>query len=68
MILYTKHKQITVMESRFAVARGEEVGSWMDWESRVSKCKLLHLKWISNEVLLQSTGNYVQSLWLEYDV
>ena len=36
-------------------------GSRMDKEFRVSWCKLLHLKWISNEVLLYSTGNYTQS-------
>ena len=27
-----------------------------------SRCKLLHLEWVSNEVLLYSTGNYIQSL------
>ena len=26
----------------------------------------LHLEWISNEVLLYSTGNYIQSLGIEY--
>ena len=26
-------------------------GSGMDWESGVNSCKLLHLKWISNEEL-----------------
>ena len=31
-------------------------GSGMDWANR---CKLLHLEWIDNEVLLYSTGNYV---------
>ena len=34
-------------------------GSGMDWESGVKKCKLLHLEWIGNEMLLFSTGNYV---------
>lgn len=34
---------------------------------RVSRCKLLHLKRISSEVLLHSTGNYVQSLRIEHD-
>ena len=29
--------------------------------------KLLHLEWISNEVLLYSTGNYIQSLGREHD-
>ena len=31
-------------------------GSGMDRELGVSRCKLLHLEWISNEVLLYSTG------------
>ena len=35
--------------------RGGE-GSEMDWEFVVSGCKLLHLEWIINEVLLYSTG------------
>ena len=37
----------------------------MDWEFGVSGCKLLHLEWISNEVLLYSTGNNVQSLGID---
>ena len=39
----------------------------MNWELRVSGCKLLHLEWISNEVLLYSTGNYIQSLGIDHD-
>ena len=35
------------------------VGSGMDWESGVNRCKLLHLEWISNEILLHGTGNYI---------
>ena len=34
-------------------------GSRMDWESWVNRYKLLHLEWISNEILLYSTGNYI---------
>ena len=34
-------------------------GRGMDWESGVNTCKLLHLEWISNEILLHSTGNYI---------
>ena len=41
---------------------GGETG--MDGESGVSRCKPLHLEWISNEVLLYSRGNYIQSLWI----
>ena len=42
-------------------------GSGMDWEFEVRRCKLLYLEWISNEVLLYSTGNYIQSLGIEPD-
>ena len=39
----------------------------MDWESGVNRCKLLPLEWISNEILLYSTGNYSWSLMMEHD-
>ena len=39
----------------------------MNREFGVSRCKLLHLQWIRNEVLLYSTGNYVQFLGIELD-
>ena len=48
------------------VAKGEE-RSRMDWEYGVGRWKLLHLKWTRNEVLLYSTGNYIQSLEIEHD-
>ena len=34
-------------------------GSGVDWESGVNTCKLFPLDWISKEVLLYSTGNYI---------
>ena len=37
----------------------------MDGEFGVKRCKLLHFEWISNEVLLYSTQNYIQSLVTE---
>ena len=42
-------------------------GSGMDWEFGVSRCKLFHLEWMSNEVLLYSTGDYIHSLMMEHD-
>ena len=39
----------------------------MDWEFRFSRCRLLHLEWISNEIVLYSIGNYIQSLVMEHD-
>ena len=34
-------------------------GSGMDLEFGVGGCKLLHLKWMGNGILLYSTGDYV---------
>ena len=36
-------------------------GGWgrMEWEFGISRCKLLHIGWINNKVLLCSTGNYI---------
>jgi len=34
-------------------------GILMDWEFGISRCKLLHLEWISNEILLYRTGIYI---------
>ena len=48
------------------IARGRG-GSGIDQEFGVARCKLLHLEWINNEVLLHSTENYVQSHELEHD-
>ena len=56
------------MEGRLGVARGERGGSEMNGVLGVDRYKLLHLEWISSGVLLYSTGNYVQSFGLEYDV
>ena len=38
--------------------RGGEGG--IDLEFGVSRCKLLHIEWTNNKVLLDSTGNYSQ--------
>ena len=40
------------------VAKGE--GGGMDWEFGISRCKLLHIEWINNKVLLYSTGDDTQ--------
>ena len=58
--------RLTDTKNRLVVAKGEEEGSEMDWEFGVNKCKLLCLKWISNEVFLYSTEGYIQSLVIEH--
>ena len=45
------------------VAKGETGGSGMEWEFGVSRCKLLHLEWISSEIL----QNYIQSLGIDHE-
>ena len=59
MNLFTEKKQTHEHgEQTCGCQRGKE-GSGMDWEFGVSRCKLLHLESISNEILLYSTGNYI---------
>ena len=52
-------KKIMDMENRLWGARREGGGSGRDGEFGVNSCKPLPLEWISNEILLGSTGNYV---------
>ena len=61
-ILSTKQKGLTDMENRLVVAKAEGRRSGMDGEFGVGRCKLFHLEWMGNEVLLYSTENYSQSL------
>ena len=54
------------MENRFVVPKGEDeevgwIGSWGLVDSN------LHLEWTGNEILLYSTGKYIQSLVMEHD-
>ena len=55
------------IENRLVDATREGRGSGKDWEFGVSRYKLIHLEWTSNEVLLFGTGNYIQSLGIEHD-
>ena len=42
-------------------------GRGMEWEFAISRCKLLHLEWINNKVLLYSSGNYIQYPWINHN-
>ena len=41
--------------------QGGGEGHGMNWEFEIHSCKLLHLEWRDNKVLLYSPGNYIQS-------
>ena len=60
MNLYANRNRLRDTENRLVVAKGEGPGGGMDWESGVSRCKLLHTEWINNKVLPYSTRNYIQ--------
>ena len=59
MNLSTEKKQSHGHGEETCGCQGGGGGSGMDWEFGVSRCKLLHLEWISNEILLYSTGNCI---------
>jgi len=52
-------KKLMDLKNRLVVDKGERGGSGVDWESGVNRCKLLPMEWVSNEILLYSTGNCI---------
>ena len=67
MDLSTKHKQTHRHGEQVCDCPAGGGGSEEDGESGVGRCKLLHLEWISNDVLPYSTGNYIQPLGIEHN-
>ena len=52
-----KIERLTDIENRFVVAEGE--GKGVGWTGSLGLVdETIHLEWISDEVLLYSTGNY----------
>ena len=58
---YKTETDLQTQRSDLWFSRGSGGGRGMDWEFGVGRCKLLHLEWINNKVLLYSTGNNIQS-------
>ncbi len=59
MNLSTEKKQTQGPREQTCGCQGAGGGNGMDWKFGVSRCKLLHLEWLSNEILLYNTGNYI---------
>ena len=59
MDLSTEQKQTHGCGEQTCGCQGGVGGSGMNWEFGVSRCKLLHLECISNEILLYRTGNFI---------
>ena len=67
MNLSTKQKQTHRSREEACRWQGGWGGSEVDWEFGVRRCKLSHLEWIDNKVLLCSTGTCTQSLGIDHD-
>ena len=67
MNLSIKWKQIRKHREQTYGCHGGWGKSGMDWEFGVKKCKVLYLECKSNEILLYSTRNYIQSLRIDHD-
>ena len=42
------------------VAKGRRGRGGKEWEFGISRCKLLYIEWMNDELLLYNTGNYIQ--------
>ena len=56
---FSTEKKIMDLQNRLVVAKGEGGGDGVIGELGVNRCRLLPLEWISNDILLCGTGNYV---------
>ena len=59
MNLFMEKKQIHAHGEQACDCKGGGGGSGMDWEFGFSRCKMLHLEWIGNEILPYSPRNYI---------
>ena len=64
MNLSTEQKETHRHREQTCGCQGGGGGNGMDG---VSRCKLFHLEWISNEVPLYSKGNSIQSFVIKQD-
>ena len=67
MNLSTKQKQIHRQIEQSCGCQGGRGGEWDGQGVGVGRYKLLHLERISDEILLYSTWNYIQSPGEEHD-
>ena len=70
MNLSMKQKQNHGHREQTGVCQGRWQGGGgrgMDWEFGISRCKLLHIGWVNNKVLLYSIGNYIQCTGINHN-
>ena len=67
MNLFTEQKQTHSVENKLMVTKGEMGGGGINWEFGINRYKILYIKYITNKDLLNSTGNYIQYLVINYN-
>ena len=60
MNLFSKQKQPHRHREQTSGCQWGKVGGVMDWEVRLSRCKVLHTEGMDNKVLLYITENHIQ--------
>ena len=65
MNLSTKQRKTNIENTLVVKEAGRR--SRIDWEFGVSRCKLLHLEWIDEKILLYGAGNYIQPPRIDHD-
>ena len=55
--IYKTETDLQTQGTDLCLSRGWGEGE--GWSFGVNRCKLIHLEWISNEVFLYDTGNYI---------
>ena len=60
IMMHMKQEQMPRHREQICGCQGEMGVGEKDWESGISRCKLLYMEWINHRVLLYSTGNYIQ--------
>ena len=63
MNLSMKQKQTHEQREQTVAAMVDGVGGRIDWETGVSRFKLLYIEWINKQVLLYSQGTIFSILW-----
>ena len=66
-LIYETEADSQTYRTELWLLRGRGGCRKMDWKFGVSKCKLLHIEWINNNVLLYSTGKYIQYPGINHD-
>ena len=62
-----KMERLLDRENRIGIDKVEGGGRGMAWVYGVGRCKLSHLKWINNKVLMYITENYIQYLVINHN-